>query len=817
MTTLLKNNWYLTINDKKIPASVPGDITIDAFKANLIDNPYFAKNYKKAEWIQRSDFVYENEIDITEAMLSFDVIDLVFKGIDLYSDIYINGHLLGSTKNMFLKYGFDIKPFVKLGKNLLEVKMKSTLNMMDTFDCKDYFSIFNIPRIFVRKAQCHFGWDWAPRICGYGIWDIVYINCHDRHQISDIKVITHNSGDITFHLEINYNVRLLIKQDGSPYIEAEEKKDDKFRISLSNKPNGEYDIVKEFSINERKSFFNLKIENPHLWWPLGYGDHPLYKYKVELIRDNKVVDIKENKFAFREVKLLEEPTSEDRLGFRFYINNTPIFIKGSNWVPAECFTGVIEDEKYVELINLAKEGNFNTLRVWGGGIYEKDIFYDLCDENGLLVWQDLCLACADIPEEDQDFVSNLLEEVTYQVKRLRNHPSLIYWCGGNEKTGSYGLSITHGDFLIDVILPGLISSLDTTRPYRRQSPYSYTDIGNEKSSGETHHNCFEQSLSSGMDSYRTRIASFTPSFVSECAIMGPSSLETLRKIFPEEHMWPMDEMWKDRLMENPYAAILMDFPHRELHYAEELYGKVNGVEDFVKKAMIVHSECIRAELEYARSRKWDISGYLNWMFDDIWPSATWATIDYFLEPKEVYYQMKRSYEPVYASFVEDEFGDTYFFVSNDTNETIKTDVEISEKTYDGKVIFTERYKDIKVNNNHNFKMKIGHNVSKDNYLVIKYFVSGKERKTIYSKDLFKLKKFSGDFEYSVKQIDKKHIKIKITAHSFVKSLFIHFENNYLYRFSDNYLNLEKDDEVTVDVYSSKDVNISSLKLDSYKG
>ena len=817
MINILKDNWFLTINSNKIPASVPGDITIDAFKAGLVNNPYFAENYKNAEWIQRSDFIYENEIEITSSMLNSDVIDLVFKGIDLYSDIFISDQFLGSTNNMFLQYVFDIKPFVKTGKNLLQVKMKSTLNMMDTFDCKDYFSIFNVPRIFTRKAQCHFGWDWAPKICGYGIWDNVYINCHDRHQISDIKIVTRNSGDITFHLQINYNVRLLIKQDGSPYIEAEEKKDDKYRIYLSSSPNGEFDIVKEFTINDRKDFFNLRIEKPQLWWPLGYGEHPLYKYKVELVRDNQILDVKEGRFAFREVSLKEDPIGDNQLGFRFYINNTPIFIKGSNWVPAECFTGVLKDDKYHKLIQLAVDGNFNTLRVWGGGIYEKDIFYDLCDESGILVWQDLCLACADIPEEDHEFVSNLINEVTYQVKRLRNHPSLIYWCGGNEKTGSYGLSVTHGDFLIDVILPGLINSLDTSRPYRRQSPYSYSDIGNEKNSGETHHNCFEESLKLGLDSYRFRIASSTPSFVSECAIMGPSSLETLRKIFPEEHMWPMDEMWNDRLMENPYAAILMDFPHRELYYAEQLYGPIDNVEDFVKKGMISHSECIRAELEYARSKKWNISGFLNWMFDDIWPSATWATIDYFLEPKEVYYQMKRSYAPIYASFVEDECGDTYLFVSNDTTKTIKTNIEVLEKTFSGEVIFSERYEDVKVNNNHNFKMKINHQVNKENYLVIKYVVDGKELKTIYSKDFFKLKKFDSDFEYSYQLIDKAHLKLKIKAHKFVKSLYIHFDSNYLYRFSDNYLNLEKDDEVSIDIYCEQGIDIATLKLDSYKG
>ena len=191
MEQLLNKGWILKQQRNIIPASVPGDITIDIYKAGLVNNPYFSNNYLDCEWVGRTDFTYQLQVDITQEMLDEDVIDIIFKGIDLYSKIYINNHLLGETQNMFLKHVFDIKPYVKLGKNLLEVKMESTLNKMDTFDTKEYQSIFNVPRIFARKAQCHFGWDWAPRICAYGIWDDVILNAHSKYQINNVKVVAH--------------------------------------------------------------------------------------------------------------------------------------------------------------------------------------------------------------------------------------------------------------------------------------------------------------------------------------------------------------------------------------------------------------------------------------------------------------------------------------------------------------------------------------------------------------------------------------------------------------------------------------------------
>ena len=567
------------------------------------------------------------------------------------------------------------------------------------------------------------------------------------------------------------------------------------------------------AIKNQKSFYSLKVDDPELWWPNGYGKQPLYNYKVELYRDHKLVDTLTGRIGFREVKLLEKPIDNDILGFCFLVNNEPIFIKGSNWVPIECFTGIVSDEKYKNILTIAKEGNLNCLRVWGGGIYEKDVFYDLCDEYGLLVWQDIMMACADIPVNNKDFINNLTNEITYQIKRLRYHPCVFYYVGGNEKTGCYGLVIARDDELFDITIPGLINSLDNTRPYRRQSPYSYTDVGNDVTSGESHHNVFEMSLINGMSSYREKLNDEVVPFVSECAIMGPSSLETLKKIFPTDKLWPMNEMWKDRFMENPYGSVQLDFPHRELKYAEDLYGKASTLEDFVTKGMMAHAEALRAESEFCRAHKGQNWGFMNWMFSDIWPSGTWATVDYFLEPKQAYYQMKRSYQEIYSSFYQDKDGATRVFVVNDSLKPIKCSLVVYEKSFDGEAVFKEEFSNLIVDNNRSLSFKLKHKVNPNNYLVVEYL----SKKTIYSPSMYSSKKYKGDFSYKIKTIDDFNIDLIIKANSFVKSLFIHFKDNYLYKFSDNYLDLEKGEEIVIHISSKEKINTKELVLESFKG
>ena len=793
----LKNNWTFEYQGKKLAASVPGDVTLDFYHNGIIKDPYYGLNHRDLRWIADSDFVYENEFVLPEEILSSEEILLEFDGIDTFAEIYLNDTLLGNTDNMFLQYVYSVKNLVKTGTNILRVKLLSTTKKMEEIDDRGYFGTFNVKRLFIRKAQCHFGWDWAPDMPGYGFWGDVRIKGVKENRMVDVWYKTYNDGNVSLFAELNYSIRPQVDFNGKPIKEHnKECENDILRYTVAFRPNEPISAtnskVCEHKIVGKKNFVNMCVDDPQLWWPMGYGEHPLYAYKVELIRGGKVVDMREGNLAFRTVALEQKPVDAQTMGYRILINGKEIFIKGSNWVPAECFIGAITDEKYDRLTDQAVRGNFNMLRVWGGGLYEKDVFYDLCDKKGLLVWQDLMLACADIPEDDPAFVENMKKEVVYQVKRLRNHPSIVYWCGGNEKTGTYGLQICHGDYFVDVVLRGLVMNLDDSRPYARQSPCALTDIGNDKTSGESHAGSFEAVLSAGIENYRECVSGTDVPFISECAIMGPCSLESLSKIFPEDKLWPMNEYWDDRLMDNPYASILMTFAKRENYYASTLYGESENARQFIAKGMTVHAEALRAEIEYARANKARCGGFMNWMYSEIWPSATWSVIDYYCEPKQAYYQMQKSFAPVLLTFVQKKGGVTMLTIVNDTDNLMFGRVEYGVKTLKGDVVWKKKAR-VSVGRNGVKQIEVRGDIAiPDTYL----FAQFGDYTAVYSYDMWHTCRFESDYSYSVKEMEN-GLVVTVKANSFVKALTLRLPDNYKYDYSENYFDMQAGEEKTV--------------------
>ena len=815
---VLQDNWFLLYQGKKLVAKVPGDIALDLYDNGEIKDPYYGINHRDLHFIRDSDFTYINEFFVDDDLFSSEELLLEFDGIDTFAEIYLNGQLLGRCDNMFLQYVYSVKDVVKKGKNSLIVKMFSTTKEMDKIDDRGFFGTFNTKRLFIRKAQCHFGWDWAPDMPGYGIWGAVRIKGVCEKRISDVTYRAYNDGNLSLFVDLTYNIRAKMRADGKTLEnENEDRKNDELRYTVALRPDEE--LSKENAttytckIAGKKNFANIKVDAPQLWWPVGYGEHPLYAYKVELLHNGEVIDEREGTFAFRTVELEQKPIDGSTMGYRFVINGKEIFIKGSNWVPVECFTGAVQDEKYDILTDQAVAGNLNMLRVWGGGIYEKDVFYKLCDKKGLMVWQDFMFACADIPEDDERFTQNVKKEIEYQVKRLRNYPSIVYWCGGNEKTGTYGLQICHGDYFVDVFLRGLVLNLDETRPYGRQSPCSFTDIGNDKTSGESHAGSFETVLAEGIENYRACVSNTDVPFISECAIMGPCSEESLRKIFPEDKLWPMNEYWDDRLMDNPYAAILMTFAKREDYYASTLYGASENVTQFIAKGMTVHAEAMRAEIEYARANKARCGGFMNWMYSEIWPSATWSIIDYYGEPKQAYYQMKNSYAPVLLTFVQKKDGETALTIVNDRYVEGETEISYGVKTLNGEIVWAEKAV-VNVPKNGVVQLALTKEIAKENtYLYAECEFAGEKHTCVYSYDMWHTCQFVSDYTYATEKTEK-GLLVKIKANSFAKGVILRLPENYKYTYSDNYFDLQAGEEKTVCIYG-KNICADNLEITDF--
>lgn len=815
---ILDKGWTIEYGGQSLSASVPGDITVDLWKNGIIENPYYGLNHKKLHWIINEDFTYKIRFDLSDAIFNSEEILIEFNAIDTFADIYLNDVFLGHTENMFLKYCYSIKDSAKKKDNILTVRMLSTGKAMDKIDDKGYFAVFNIKRLFVRKAQCHFGWDWAPDMPGYGICGDVAVIGTKKHRLKDVHYLTYNDGNVSIFADLNYTVRQYIDivnkqvRDCSP-----ECKNDTIRYTLAKNPdetlNENNSISRLCKATGEKNFSNFYIENPKLWYPTGYGEHPLYAYKVELIRNGETIDERSGWLAFREVKLCQEPFDENRMKYRLQINGREVFVKGSNWVPAECFIGCIKDEKYERLIQEAVDANFNMLRVWGGGLYEKDIFYDICDRKGIMVWQDLMFACSDIPEDDPYFVEITKKEIKYQVIRLRNHPSLVYWCGGNEKTGSYGLQISKGDYFIDVILRGIVENYDGTRPYARQSPCSMTDVGNDETSGESHAGSFESSLISGVLNYRNKVSESGVTFVSECAIMGPGTLETYKKMFPEDKLWPMNEYWNDRLMENPYSAYKVAFADRQKLYADTLYGKSDTIEQFIAKGMTAHAETMRAEIEFARANR-ACGGFMNWMYSDIWPSATWAVVDYYCEPKQVYYQMKRSYAPINVTFVQNENKRLQLVIINDGLSDFSADIIYGLRSLSGETLWRDSMS-VDVKSGEKSSSDIVKEFNKENcYLFAEYELAGEKQSTVFSYDMWHTCKFESDYETHIQKSGEKYA-VTVKANKFAKGITLRMPDNYRFSYSDNYFDLQTGESKTVYVDGATGDDIKKIVITDF--
>lgn len=795
-------------------AHVPGDITQDLFLAGLIEDPYFGDNYKKLDWVAKRDFVYQGSFYVCEEDLGAEDVSLVINGIDVFADVYVNDIHVCSTDNMFKRYEPNIKGVIHSGKNTVRVHMRSTINEMESINTEDYFGVFNVPRLFVRKAQCHFGWDWAPDLCGYGIWQEMYVTCRRKYRIDNVNYQTSNNGKITFFTELNYCINATtdnygVKINGT----ATEALDDKLVYTVWS-PDGPVAVREESPIDGKKNFFNVNVSSPLLWWPNGYGEQPLYPYEVTLFRDGEQVSSVTGHLAFREIDLLQEPTGPDTLGFVFCINGKKVYVRGSNWVPIDCFTGAISTSKYKRMISLAKNANFNLLRVWGGGVYEKDLFYDLCDQEGIMVWQDFMFACGDIPEDCPVWVENTLDECVQQMKRLRVHPSVVYWCGGNEKTGSYALQISRGDRFVDYTLHGLVLTMDRTRPYIRQSPFSYSDVGNNARSGETHCNSFEPSLEKGIVNYRETLCEANPSFYSECAVMGPSSLESFKKFMPKEKYWPINDLWNDRLRDNPYSAFHISFAERQLRYVTDLYGAPDSLEEFNAKGMLVHAEMLTAESDYARSRRKLTGGFITWMFGDIWPTGTWSCVDYYTEPKSAYYALKRAFEPIRAGFVQQE-GRQNLFLMNDTLKKHEYMLEYGEKYLDGTLIWSKNANGF-IDKGSVLTLRIRKISGPPNtYLFVKGSVGGTPVHTLYSVDFWRTATFESRYQYETELVSPHCAKVRIKAQSFVKALFLSFPDNYKYSYSDNYVDLEAGESLTITVTSDSTIAIDQLEVTDY--
>ncbi|NJK87571.1 MAG: glycoside hydrolase family 2 protein [Bacteroidales bacterium] len=427
----LNNNWEFSQADKKewLSATVPGCVHTDLLANKRIEDPFYRLNELNQQWIDKTDWIYRTKFMVENDLLQKQNIELKFNGLDTHADVYVNDSLVLKTDNMFREWSVPVKKFLKEGENNLTVYFHSAIKYgVNKYDSLNY----EIPltnndlseigglgnkrvSIFSRKAGYHFGWDWGPRFVTSVIWRPVFLKAWENASIIYVRHEQLKADSSKAEIKTHVTAEA-VAGDYELVIEANSKQISKRKTTLEN------------GLNQISADFT--IEDPELWWPNGYGKQNLYNVKVILKKEGKIIDTKENRIGIRTVEVIEKPDDKG-IALYFKVNGVPMFMKGANYIPQDNFVNRVDKQRYEHIIESARMANMNMLRVWGGGIYEDDLFYDLCDEKGILIWQDFMFACSMYPG-DKPFLQTIETEAADNIRRLRNHPSIALWCGNNE-------------------------------------------------------------------------------------------------------------------------------------------------------------------------------------------------------------------------------------------------------------------------------------------------------------------------------------------------------------------------------------------------
>ncbi len=644
---LLHHHLWTTHPSKWIDAIVPGEVHLDLLRAGMIPEPALGMNILESRWVEESFWSYRRVFSVPNTALSARSW-LRFEALDYGATIFLNEEPIGSHGNAFLPYEVDVTGKLVAGDNLLVVELESGLYSVAEQPVKDFYRGAEDGRLYkrmwLRKPQFSFSWDWAPRLINIGIGGSVSLGWADRARVINTSVQSQLSSDCqSGHLVVSVQCEGL---DSKP-VPAE--------ISVTVAETGQT-TVQPVVLNPGSHTVQMEIAvaKPKCWWPIGYGAQDRYTVEVRVLVDDKTVGADLKRIGFRHVRFNQE---EDSLGGRRFIleiNGRPIFAKGANWVPPDIILARVDRQRYQTLIDRALELNFNFLRIWGGGIYESDEFYELCDEKGLLVWQEFAFACAAYPATDADFLENITLEARYQVRRLAHHPSLIAWCGNNEiewLNWDRNQGVVRPDFAwFHQTLPRILAAEDPGRYYQPSSPYSPDgQFPNAEDQGDQH----PWDIGFGnvdFHGYR-QLASRFP---NEGGILGPPSLPTMEAALPVGQRAMHSFAWElhDNSVEDWYPESAID------RMTSEWIGKdaeTMSVQEYVYYGGLLQGEGLREYIDNFRRRKFETSSAIFWMYNDCWPTTrSWTVVDYYLRRTPAFYPVRRAFAPLAVVVVRDE-------------------------------------------------------------------------------------------------------------------------------------------------------------------
>ena len=677
-------NWY--------PATVPGVVHTDLLQNKIIEDPFFRLNERGLQWIDKEDWVYETCFTLAAGMMRKENMELVFEGLDTYADVYLNDECILKADNMFRRWSIPIRQYIREENNILKVYFHSPIKIdVPKWDALPYQypasndqsengGLFNKKiSIFARKAGYHYGWDWGPRLVTSGIWRPVYIRAWSDLRINDVfieqKEVGAGRAVIAGHMELDADkdmdgVLVTITDEATGRVLGERQADLK---------RGTNRVTADFVLHK-----------PKLWWSNGLGEPFLYRFRTDIIAGGELLDSKTERVGIRSLKVVHQP---DKDGHTFYIelNGRPVFAKGANYIPSDNFLPRVTPENYKKTILDAAGVNMNMLRVWGGGIYENDVFYDLCDEYGIMIWQDFMFACSMYPAEGA-LLDNIHQEAVDNVKRLRNHACIALWCGNNECQDAWlgwgwkreieRQNKEYADKIwaqyrqqYHVTLPGVVREYAPGTFYWPSSPFAFEGEMSGTTDGDRHYWSVWHGKApiSDYDSEKSR-------FFSEYGFQSFPEFDSVKRYAPYPEDWDIrSEVMMSHQRGGDHANGLIET------YLLNEYKKPRDFRAFLYMNHVLQGDAIKTAIESHRRQMPYNMGTLFWQHNDCWPVASWASRDYYGRWKAQHYYTRKVYDDILISPVV-EGDDLKVYAVSDRLENTSGRLQLQVCQFDGTVV-----------------------------------------------------------------------------------------------------------------------------------
>lgn len=682
----LTGTWKLSGNNYCCDAVIPGDFHSALLEAGIIENPYYGFNEQKSLWVGKTDWTIERTFTLNKLEGAKSIIELTMA--DTFFTLFINGKEAGKGENAFARHRFDITDLVNNGENTISLVFESAekhaneiaKNLPYPIPTMAY-DVSSPNRNLVRKAQCHGGWDWGPCLMVSGIYDDIFIEQVYSGLFDNVMIkYSHKDSDWTAHVTVNFDSFV-----------SETKN---FTATISGTDIEKSSITQSVKLQSGKNTFviDVPVKNPSVWKTNGelkedgLSENIIYDLDVSFKDKKAGVKSENKKICFSTLRVVsEKDTVDGKPGRSLYFENNgrAIFAKGSNWIPADALPSRMTEQRYYDLIKSAADANHNCIRIWGGGFYEKEIFYDLCDRFGIIIWHDCMFACSTYPATKW-FFELVSQEIEYQIPRIQTHASIGIWCGNNENYGALNwfpeTKENHDRYLADYdrLYNGLIGKrikeIDPARQYWPSSPCAgpddYADNWHNDSFGDMHYWSVWHEKK-GWEAY----LSIRPRFVSEFGYESFPSMNCI-KSFAEEEQYNFTSALMEYHQRSPSGnSIILENFSRYFRFP-------NGFENMVYLSQVQQAVAIRTAIDWWRSLKPHCTGSIYWQLNDVWPGPSWSSLEYDGKWKLLHYESKKFFSNIYLPlFVKDDV--IHAVVSNDTTKALKGTVKIHFIKYDG--------------------------------------------------------------------------------------------------------------------------------------